>query len=271
MLVLSNLSYLRILILFLSLLTSSLLAVEVRAESNGSAPDGAKCLLTVGMDHWPPYQIYQSDGSVVGLQVTLVKRIAKDLNCELKFQRMSYLDAQEALQKGTIDMQINAAYTKDRAKFAYFSTPYRAEFMMLYSTQKYYEKCQTMSLEELIRDGFKLAVQHGIVYGKELTNIQQDPELNQKLYYVNSGVQHLKLLRDKNLDGVVDDPAVVAYRSSVNASGDTLKACPITISQDSLSFMLSRKTQKESFLKRLNKAIETVKQTEYYRSNWVWY
>lgn len=228
------------------------------------------CTLTIGMDHWPPYQVFESDGSVKGLQITLVRKIADQIGCMLLFKKMSYPKALEALKDGDIDMQLNASFTEERTNFAHFTAPYRAEFMLLYSTEKYAEKCQTMDLEQLIQDGFKLAVQHGVAYGPELTRIQNNFSMNKKLYYVENSVQHLQLLKEKNLDGVVDDPTVVAYRSSINSTGDALRSCPITISHDPLSFMLSKKTISREFVSRMNLAIEKIKQTEYYRSNWVW-
>lgn len=222
------------------------------------------------MDHWPPYQVFEEDGNVTGLQINLVRKIADQVGCLLRFRKMSYPKALQALEAGKIDMQLNASFTEERTRFAHFSAPYRAEFMLLYSTERYAEKCQTMSLVELIQDGFKLAVQHGVAYGPELSKIQQSPTLKNKLFYVENSVQHLQLLKEKNLDGVVDDPAVVSYRSSINSTGDALRSCPIVISHDSLSFMLSKKTINREFVRRLNLAIERVKQTEYYRTNWVW-
>ena len=222
------------------------------------------------MDHWAPYQMFEPDGNVKGLQITLVRKIADEIGCELNFTKLSYYDAQQALKKGIIDMQLNAAYTKERARFAHFTSPYRAEFMLLYSTPKYLERCQTSSLQELIRDGFRLAVQNGIAYGPELTKIQNIPELNSKLFYVESSIYHLKLLRENNMDGVVDDPTVVAYRASINSTHDDLFSCPIVVSHEPLSFMLSKKTISRQFVTKMNLAIEKIKQTEYYRSNWVW-
>ena len=229
-----------------------------------------QCTLTVGMDHWPPYQLFNAQGGVSGTQVTLLRKIARRIDCSLTFKRMTYPEALSALEKGEIDMQLNASFTEERTRFAHFSSPYRAEFMLLYSTEKYIEKCQSMTLEQLIKDGFKLAVQYGIAYGPEMRRIQQDSELNKKLYYVNTSVQHIELLREKNLDGVIDDPTVVAYRSLVNSTGDALQACPITISYDPLSFMFSKATRDREFVDRVNFAIEQEKQTDYYRQNWVW-
>ena len=251
---------------FFSTFTISLSAAEVPKKQSAHN----QCSLTVGMDHWPPYQVFEPNGGVSGTQVKLLRNIAQRIDCTLTFKKMTYPEALAALEKGDIDMQLNASYTEERTRFAHFSSPYRAEFMLLYSTEKYIEKCQSMTLEQLIRDGFKLAVQYGVAYGPEMRRIQQDPELNKKLYYVKTSVQHIELLREKNLDGVIDDPTVVAYRSLVNSTGDALQACPITISYDPLSFMFSKATRDREFVDRVNIAIEKEKQTDYYRQNWVW-
>lgn len=229
-----------------------------------------KCELTLGMSNWPPYQMLSKEGIASGLQIKLVKQIADEVGCQLRYKAMTFPQGLIALREGSIDLQMNATPSDDRAKFGHFSVPYRREFLSLYSTKKYREKCQKQSLKQLISDGFILGLQKGLVYGDELTEIQNDPVLSKKLRYVKSNVQHLKVIQEQGLDGIVDDPVVVSYRSTVNYTGDALSSCPIVVSSSPISFIFSKSTVSPQLVKRFNLAIKKIQSTEAYRKQWNW-
>ena len=228
------------------------------------------CKLTLGLSDWMPYQQLKPGGKATGKQIALVQQIASLAGCELSYKSISFPEGLKAIKNGGIDLQLNATPSSERENYAYFSQPYRTEFLLLYSTEKYLQKCQKMSLEELLSDGFKLAVQNGLVYGPELSKIQNTPELNQKIIYVDNNVQHVDLVNDNRLDGIVDDPLVVSYRSTLYATGSTLSSCSIVVSSSPISIIFSKKTVPARLVERFNQAISEIKQTDEYQRNWSW-
>ncbi|MCW8879631.1 MAG: transporter substrate-binding domain-containing protein [Kangiellaceae bacterium] len=245
--------------------------IEILANAKGYDDTGlSSCELSIGVSNWLPYQSISDSGVAAGKQVKLVKQIAKVAGCKLNFKRVKFVDGLAEMKAGKTDMQMNASHSFEREKYSYFSIPYRKEFLLLYSTPKYAEICQTASLEELIRKGFKLGLQYHLVYGPELTKIQKDPELNSKIIYTNNNVQHVELVEENNLDGVVDDPVVVSYRSALDGTGKALQSCPIVVSSSPISLIFSKKSVSPEVVKRFNQAIKTVQNTQKYQRDWSW-
>jgi polar amino acid transport system substrate-binding protein len=231
----------------------------------------SSCNLTLGMSNWLPYQAISESGEPHGLQVELIEQIAAQAKCTLKYRSMTFQAGLKELEQGTVDFLVNATPSEERSKIALFSIPYRNEFLLLYSTQKYLEKCHRMTLEELIRDGFRLGIQYQLYYGEELRLIQQSPELNRLLRYVESNVQHVDLVESEDLDGIIDDPVVVSYRSTINPErSGVLKSCPIQISTSPVSMMFSKKSVSKETVERFNRAILAVQATPEYRKRWSW-
>ena len=207
------------------------LNLEIVANAKGYDVSGSSsCELSIGVSNWLPYQSISDSGEAAGKQVKLVKQIAELAGCKLNFKSIKFADGLEQIKVGKTDMQMNASYSAERESYSHFSIPYRKEFLLLYSTPKYAQLCQTATLEELIKEGFKLGLQHHLVYGPELTKIQNTPELNSKIVYTDNNVQHVNLVKNRNLDGVVDDPVVVSYRSALSGTGKALQSCPIVVS-----------------------------------------
>jgi polar amino acid transport system substrate-binding protein len=229
----------------------------------------SSCLLSLGVSNWFPYQTLSAKGVASGKQITLLQQIVREAGCKLSYKSMTFPQGLDALKQGTTDFIMNATPTTDRKEYGLFSIPYRDEFLLLYSTSKYLEKCQNMSLIELLKDGFKLGLQKKLVYGAELTRIQNDPSLNDNIYYIENNVQHLRLVIENELDGIVDDPVVVSYRSTANTTGDALSSCPIVVSSSPISLMFSKKNVPVELVNKINQAIIKIRQSKSYQKNWI--
>jgi polar amino acid transport system substrate-binding protein len=238
---------------------------------NAAHKNKGNCNLILGVSDWAPYQIIRKNTPPSGIQIELIQAIAKQAKCTLTYKTISFPEGLAELRIGTIDLLMNATPTEERKLYAKFSIPYRQEILLVYSTEKYLDKCQTMSLQELLNDGFKLGVQKGIVYSDELTLLQKTPSIKSNIFYVEYNINHLELIRESQLDGIIDDPIVMSYRSTVNTTKNQLQACPIVVSSPSyVSLMFSKKTVSDETLERFNRAIEKVKTTNEYRKDWIW-
>jgi len=260
-----------IFILFLSsgnifpLLANNLIAKGILENEQESS-----CNLTLGLSNWFPYQKISDKGIASGKQVELIQLIMQQAGCQLSYKSMTFPEGLIALKNGSVDFLVNATRSAEREKFGYFSIPYRNEFLLLYSTQKHLKECKSMSLTELIKSGFRLGLQNKLVYGEELSKIQEDPSLNGQLVYVENNIQHLQLMIKNDLDGIVDDPVVVSYRTVNKSTGKALSACPIVISSSPVSIIYSKKTVSIDQVKKIDQAIEKIKQTAIYQKNWEW-
>ena len=225
------------------------------------------CVLTVGLADWLPYQHFTQKGQAAGIQVDLVNQIAKLAGCELRYIPIKFSKSIKRLEKGSIDLMFNATVTAERRDFALFSHSYRQEMLVLYSTKKYAEECRNKSIKELIQDGFKMGLQKESLYGKAVSEVQKIPELNQKIVYFDHTAHDFDWVYQNNLDGFIDDPAIVSYRSRKEGEIGRLHACQLTVSSP-VSLMFSKKTVSQSIVNEFNKAIDTVKQSDSYRNLW---
>lgn len=244
-------------------------ALSLPSDAKSIQESGDKCHLVMGISNWLPYQSYADGKGAFGLQVNLIEKIMHEAKCSLSYKPMTFPEGLDKLKSGQIDIMMNATVSEKRKSFARFSDAYREEFLSLYSTNKYLERCHQLSLKELIEDGFRLGVQSGLVYGEALTTIQKDNKLNEKLVYVKNNIQHVDLVESKKLDGVIDDPVVVAYRSTIYATGDKLSPCPIVISSTPVSLIYSKQTVSTELVAKINRAISTVKATKDYQKRWM--
>ncbi|MEP1742700.1 MAG: transporter substrate-binding domain-containing protein [Kangiellaceae bacterium] len=196
-------TFIPIFLLFNSLL---LLSVPIVAEPQAKSqlPE-VPCQLSMGLSEWLPYQSISDSGIPSGFQIDLLKQITAEAGCEFSYQSVKSSEGIESVATGKLDVRMNATPSDERREFANFSIPYRNEFMLLYSTPAWLQRCQTMSLRELIERGFRLAVQKGVVFGKELRDIQANPVLNRKLIYINNDSPHVDLVNQLNLDGIIED------------------------------------------------------------------
>lgn len=262
---------------YLTVMLISVLGLSISNHQNVIFADNlsrtkppSPCILKLGVSDWFPYQSLSDNGIPSGIQIKLVKQIFENAGCKLKFESMTFPEGLSELQSGSTDLLMNATPSAERKEYAHFSVAYRKEFLLLYSTDEYLDRCQELTLSELLNDGFILGLQKKLVYGEELSKLQKDPGLNRNIRYIDNNVQHLRLVIDNALDGIVDDPVVVAYRSTVNVTGDALSSCPIVVSSSPISLMFSKKTVPLEIVSRIDQAIVKIKKSEKYKENWVW-
>ena len=228
-----------------------------------------ECHLSVGVAEWPPYQSFLGE-QAKGIQIDLIRQIAKHANCSLNIINKRYYQSLKAVEKGTIDFTLNATETEARKKFGIFSIPYRKEILVLYAKSEFRDQCNSSSLESLLESGFKLGLQKDMIYGQKLTAIQQTPRLNYKIKYFEHTGQDIAFVQENDLDGIVEDPVMVAYKARQSPSSDRLYSCQVSVSSSPVSLLFSKKTVSPEIVERFNQAIELVRHSKEYQKYWKW-
>lgn len=111
-------------LLLLSFLIS-LFSFQALAEKNN-------CKLTLGFDSWEPYQYMDIGNKVRGLDIDLLRMVAKRMSCNIEYSQGPWIKLLARLKAGEIDILLGASKTEKREKFAFFSDPYRSEQFTLY-------------------------------------------------------------------------------------------------------------------------------------------
>jgi len=197
-----------------------------------SLPSDSGCNLKLGWGDWPPYQTLM-DNEPKGIQIDLIKQIAHEVDCKLTFKLQSFTQNQEGIKNGTIDLTLDTTVTPERSGYGYFSDPYRNEVLALYVRPEFVEACQTDSILSLVKNGMRLGVTRDNIYGETLALVQADPTLNRKLVYRDLNAHHFTLLKQNIIDGLVEDPMVMAYSLRHDSSIGQLEACQVTVSSSS--------------------------------------
>ena len=249
-------------------------ALEVNTAHSSSLPISvsgeSKCRLTVGWGDWPPYQYLSSNSEPQGIQIKLLKQIANEANCELTFKLQTFTQNQQSIKEGSIDVTLDTTITESRKAFAYFSQPYRNEVMALYVRPKFMSECKINPLSIMIKNGFRMGVTKDNLYGTAISEIQRTPDLDKRLVYRDKNSQHFELFKNDLIDGLIEDPAVMAYKMRNDIRIGDLTACKIAVSSSPVSLMFSKRTITRSILNRIDEAIAKVKQTSDYKKDWAW-
>ena len=265
-----NLKFLFTVILSSTLLISSNYINKINADELRPTEVQESCRIRVGMVDWLPYQYFTDKGVAAGLQIELIEKIAKLAGCKFIYQHSKPADSLLELEIGQLDMLLNTTVTPDRKKYAYFSNSYRNEMLVLYSIPQFTEDCSKLSLAQLVKKGFRLGLQTNSVYGDVVTKVQQQPELNKKIHYLDHTIASVAFVKQHGLDGVIADPVNVSYKARKEGYVDALQACRVAVQSSPVSFMFSQKTMSQQIVSRFNRAIEQIKQTDYYKKSWVW-
>jgi polar amino acid transport system substrate-binding protein len=87
--------------------------------------------LTTAWEPWPPYQYLDEDNRLVGLDVDLLETVATSAGYRMKFRELPWERHLEHLKRGSVQMAAGISYTAERAKFLFYSRPYRLETVRL--------------------------------------------------------------------------------------------------------------------------------------------
>ncbi|MEG0092010.1 MAG: transporter substrate-binding domain-containing protein, partial [Oscillospiraceae bacterium] len=93
--------------------------------------------VTIGYIDYDNFISLDSDGDLQGYAYEYIKEIAKYTNRTYVFQPIEWPDVMDSLQKGKIDLYLDAMYTTDRIlRFDYSSFPIIQQEMMLYTLSR---------------------------------------------------------------------------------------------------------------------------------------
>ncbi|PAY02539.1 amino acid ABC transporter substrate-binding protein [Pseudoalteromonas sp. HM-SA03] len=216
----------------------------------------AKCdkTLRIGMNEtqWLPY-ISRDGGNVSGLEINALNILFNDSSycLEYVFYPTSARMLAE-LKAGKVDVLMAATKTASRARFAYFTTPYRQEVMALFQHK---DKPKIGGeVESLILAGNTFALNAGSYYGMAFEKLIQD-FYNDQLVHLPNAARRFKMLSKQRVDYVVEDKLAGEYfiqsreYTDIIYSGTDANKTPV-------SYMLSKASLTTVDLENINQLIE---------------
>lgn len=239
--------------LVLSLLLGACQREQAAETQTAAAPP--PCKLRVGWDPWEPYQYESADGSMLGLDVDIMRLIAADVGCDVDFVRGNWGDLLGRLREGEIHVLMAATPTEERRAFAHFSPSYRSESFALYTRAEDAEAYAALGLAQLIAQGRRIAVTDGYYYGEVATPLILGEETGKA--FVSAPVVELNYTRliDGEVDALLDDPFVAAAVLRRKGLDERVTRHPLQIHSGEVSMMYSKAGVDEAVLRRLDRAL----------------
>lgn len=212
--------------------------------------------LTTAWEPWPPYQYLDEDNRLTGLDVKLLEAVAASAGYRMKFRKLPWERHMEHLKRGSVQVAAGISYTAKRAKFLFYSRPYRLETVRLYVRRGEAAAMQLTSLADLIGSSFVIGAQAGYYYGTLYESFKGKARFLDHIEEIKAGDANFRKLILKRIDGVLSDTYVAA--STLRSLGDTQKveAHPMTIYSDRIYFVFSKKSVDPKTVEAFNRAIE---------------
>lgn len=162
------------------------------------------------------------------------------------------------LKTGELDIATAASWTKERAEYAYFTKPYRNEYIAMYVRNEDQDKFDELTLQELTRGKFRLGVELGNIYGDVMGPLLKS--MGDRVEYVNSNKQNTQKLENMRIDGYLGfvpfDNILIAKEGR---SKDIIMLPATLIRTGQVHFMLSKRYNSSEVFDALEKGLATIK------------
>jgi ABC-type amino acid transport substrate-binding protein len=232
---------------------------NIPAEGSASAGENATTNNTsgemptyiVGTEaQFPPFEIVDSQGNVVGFDVDLLNAIAEDQGFKVQYMDQDFAGLIPALQTGNIDMIASGmTITEEREKEVDFSEPYITAGLALAVTT---DNEDIKSVDDL--KGKTVAVQTGstgFMKAEELKDAGVIAEIKD-FPHVNEAIEEIKI---GGADAMINDlPVTNAF---IAAQPGVIKIVGEPLTSESYGFAV--RSGNTELLNKINKGLENVK------------
>jgi polar amino acid transport system substrate-binding protein len=257
-------------LLFITLYCSFAFASALPNESKCFEEEN-KNYLVGGWYLFEPYQYNKvtSGGSeLTGMDVEMANAISTQLKLSIKYDQVSWDQHLSDLRDGKRDIASGATFNNERAKYAYFSKPYRFEETSLFvrkDSPKVLEfKTTAEYISQLRLQNFRLGILKGSVYGDPLINaFINDPANKDIIYSYDNTSECIKAILRAEIDGFMAD-RVVEAATILNKKTENFVEIPLKLKVP-IHFMFSKKSVPIETVDHFNRAIESFVETPEYK------
>lgn len=164
-------------------------------------------------EHWPPYTIFHADGTVEGVDVELLREMARRLKVKIKIVEVPWVRCLVDMEKGSADILSAALKRAEREKYMYYLEPPYIE----YSTKCFYVKKGSGIVIKKYADIYKYKV--GMTRGSAYFPQFDDDERVNKVVVADTN-QLIKMLLAEHIDVFIGTEEVIEYFILTNKNYD---------------------------------------------------
>jgi polar amino acid transport system substrate-binding protein len=220
---------------------------------------------------WDPYQYVEGgEGfkTLTGLDVQLVKAIAKKAGYNVFYEEVSWKQHLDDIKTGKRDFAAGATWTEERADFAYYSAPYRREENSLYVRRgdlaKYNFGDIQQTLKSIKEKNLRISVVDGFIYADPRINeFIKDPENQKIILKTANDMESVENLLNARVDAFFADRLVTSTIAWRTSNRDKIEEHYLGIGVD-IHLIFSKVTTTPKMIEDFNKAIAEIKKSGEY-------
>ncbi len=210
-------------------------------------------------DEWEPFILGTPD-KASGLDMEILEAVVVGAGCKLKHTKhpLPWKRHLKMLENGEVDIATGASFTKERAKYAHFSKPYRSEYLAIYIRKGEASKFPFKVIEDLTKIKFLIGALMGSTYGPKTDAVLK--LMGENVQRVTDSDLDRKKLINKRIDGYLsylpDEPMTLA-KLKLN---DKIEQHPMPpISTGDIHFMFSKKTVDKQTIDAIHASLKKIK------------
>ncbi len=201
------------------------------AACGGGRPEG---VLLVGTEAtYPPFEMTDDAGNIVGFDIDLLKAVAVDQGLKLEFRDMDFDSLVPAVQGGNIDIAVSAmSITPLRQKQVLFSDPYIEAGLVIAIGPN---AGNVRGVDDL--GGLRVAVQQGTTGAAKAEELLKAKRIGSLKYFPNISVAMMELLNG-GVEVVINDKPVT--KAFVAKHPGKIKIVGETLASDEYGFAVAK-------------------------------
>ncbi|PCJ60863.1 MAG: hypothetical protein COA79_07330 [Planctomycetota bacterium] len=229
---------------FLTILIFSILSFSICADE-----------LQIAFEDLKPNHFFNLKKEVVGGDADVLKIIFKKMKIKFKFVEVPWKRTLFSIENGDmVDVGIGAKHTDARAKFAFYSEPYKSIQHHLYVLKN---GSKSKSLLNLLERKKTIGLVIGWGYPKEISDLVELKKYKNQIFRIAKFEQLPEMLSKKRVDSIIAEPA--ALISLPKGKIYESKCIVVEKFSEKLHFLFSKKRVKESVVKRFNNELKRIK------------
>jgi polar amino acid transport system substrate-binding protein len=227
-------------------------------------------VLQGGWYSWYPYQ-YKNNNFLTGLDIALIRTILDKAGYHISYREIDWDKHQKNLEQGKLDIAAGAFYSKKRAKYNYYSEPYRYETNVLYirrGEQSKFKFNNTDTLIEFIKNHkIKFGIVKGYLYASDkLNKLINNPKYHDRFVMAANETDNFNNLFAKKTSGFFVDRLTAASIAWKNKWQNRVAVLPHFKVKDAVFVLFSKKTTSKKMVTQFNNALKQLHESGQYKN-----
>jgi glutamine transport system substrate-binding protein len=222
----------------------------------GSSGESGGTTYTIGTDTtYPPFE-FEDGGDYKGIDIDLIRAIAKEEGLEIELKPMDFGGIIPAIQADQLDVAIaGMSITEDRKEKVDFSDPYFDAGLTLVVSE---DNNDITSVEDL--EGKVVAVKNGTTGADHANEIKDDAGIKEVRQF-NDSPSMFQEVANGNADVLIEDYPVIAYAIKTKDLG--LKTVGDRLNGDQYGIAV-KKGENQELLEKINSGLQKLRDSGEY-------